>query len=172
MGYSGLLVNEVGNKLLNVKTSVLFALVFCCSLNGQTLWHGTEVGMSPAAVKKIFPEVHPFTLQNGGTLAKGESILKLDKTVIADETLNVHFNFKDDKLVHVDLWLQDCGPSIFEKFRDLLKTKYGDPYSFKASLSEYIWISGKTQVTLEFMDVANLLKITYETQHLEEADKL
>ena len=147
------------------------------SLPAQTLWPGTAAGMKVEEVQKVFPEAHEP--ENAAELPAGHGteLLELDQTVIAGHTFRVKFFFHEGQLVHVAL--SETGEILvkdFEKFRDLLRAKYGLEYSTTSSDSIQLdWKVIRTVIKLKWTPLrGNLatLSITYEAPIPTETDRL
>jgi hypothetical protein len=147
------------------------------SLRAQLLWPGTGSGMSVEEVQRAFPTAHapatPAELVND----RGVQWLELDQTVIAEHPFRVLFYFKDRLLVQVAL--VDAGEipvKEFEKFRELLRGKYGMEYSTRSS--EYIqvtWKAVQTTILLTWTPQGHgiaILSISYEAPILKETNRL
>lgn len=147
------------------------------SLRAQMLWPGTAAGMTVEEVQRTFPTAHapddPATLPND----RGAELLELDETLIAGNTFVVRFFFKERQLMHVALSETGEIPvKEFEKFRTLLRGKYGMEYSTLSS--EYIqvtWKAVKTVVLLTWAPQGHgvaKLTISYEAPLLPETYRL
>lgn len=156
-------------------SAVLFAVVG--PARAQMLWPGTVSGMSVEQVQSIFPAAHapetPMQLPND----RGESLLQLDETVIAGHAFQVLFFFKGRQLVQVALVeTGDIPVKEFEKFRQLLRGKYGLEYSTRSS--EYIQVTWKAVQTVILLTWTpqgrgiSTLSLTYEAPILKETYRL
>ena len=154
-----------------------FGLLLAGPVQAQLLWPGTAAGMTVEEVRKVFPEAHapdnPLELPMG----RGTELLALDGTVIANHPFKAGFFFKEERLVHVAL--QDTGEipmKEFEKFRDLLRTKYGLEYSTESSDSLQIkWKAVQTVILLTWSPRGHgivTLSITYEAPIPKETERL
>jgi hypothetical protein len=146
-------------------------------LRAQLLWPGTGSGMTVEEVQRTFPAAHvpanPAELPNG----RGVQLLELDQTVIAEHPFRVLFYFKDRLLVQVAL--VDAGEipvKEFEKFRELLRGKYGMEYSTRSS--EYLqvtWKAVQTTIVLTWAPQGHgiaTLTVSYEAPILKETNRL
>ena len=147
------------------------------AVRAQSLWPGTVAGMTVDQVQREFPAAHvpeaPTELPND----RGVELLELDEAVVAGHSFTVRFFFKERQLSHVALGETGEIPAKeFEKFRILLRGKYGLEYSTLSS--EYIqvtWQAVKTVIRLSWAPqghgVATLI-ISYEAPILKETDRL
>ena len=147
------------------------------AVRAQMLWPGTEAGMTVDQVQREFPAAHapenPVELPN----ERGVQLLELDEAVVAGHTFTVRFFFKERLLSYVALGETGEIPAKeFEKFRILLRGKYGLEYSTLSS--EYIqvtWKAVKTVIRLSWAPqghgVATLI-ISYEAPIIKETDRL
>jgi hypothetical protein len=112
--------------------------VFCVAAQGQTLWQGSEYGMSPEQVTALFakaqpPSNNPSQLQGGAV-----ELLRIDQITLVNKEFIGRFFFKDNKLVQVMLSIGD-KPSFttslitFDALTDALRAKYGPELSRKIS---------------------------------------
>jgi len=162
--------------LLRIAGWTLGSLV-ACSLHAQTLWPGTTAGMTVEEVKKVFPDAHAPEAENVLPAGRGTELLELDETVIAGHQFKVGFFFKEGRLVLVALAEAGEIPvKDFEKFRDLLRTKYGLEYSTRNSQSLQItWKAVQTVILLTWTPHGPgiaILSITYEAPIPKETDRL
>ena len=162
--------------LCRIATATL-GLLLANSLHGQALWPDTRAGMPVGEVKKMFPEAHepaePGELPSG----KGRELLTIDEVVIAEHTFKVRFFFDEGLLVHVDLFeTGEFAMKEFEKFRDLLRKKYGFEYSTTSSTSLRLdWHVVRTVIQLQWTPVSRgiaTLSISYEAPIPKEPDRL
>ena len=100
----------------------LMAIVFSqCDASAQQFWGKTKYGMASAVVKQLFGQ----KIHNGDTGAKGSTSLQMT-TTICDVRFNVHFIFKNDKLIETDLdgqTLPGTTPCILTQYYEA----YGKP---------------------------------------------
>jgi hypothetical protein len=152
-------------------------LLLAGSLRAQLLWPGTTAGMKVEEVQKMFPEAHAPETESILPAERGTELLELDQVLIADYPFKVGFFFKDGQLVMVAL--ADSGEILmkdFEKFRDLLRAKYGLEYSTTNSETlQLTWKAVKTVILLTWVphrrELATL-SITYEAPIPKETDRL
>ena len=152
-------------------------LLLAHALQAQALWPGTSSGMSVEEVQKLFPEAHAPEVESVLPANRGTELLELDQAVIAGYPFRVGFFFKDGQLVMVAL--ADTGEILmkdFEKFRDLLRTKYGLEYSTTSSETlQLTWKAIKTVILLTWVPHGHglaSLSITYEAPIPKETDRL
>jgi hypothetical protein len=157
--------------------AAMLGLLLANSLPAQALWPDTRAGMRLEEVQRMFPEAHvpaePGELPGG----KGTELLTIDETVIADHTFKVRFFFDEGRLVHVDLFeTGELTMKEFEKFRDLLRKKYGLEYSTTSSTSIRLdWHVVRTIIRLQWTPVSRgiaTLSIVYEAPIPKEPDRL
>lgn len=150
------------------------------SLRAQLLWPGTIAGMSVEDVQKAFPEAQApaesaaVQLPNG----RGIELLMLERTVIADHAFRVRFFFNPDRQLVV-VALSDSGEipaKEFERFRDLLRAKYGMEYSTRSSDHvEITWKAVQTVILLSWVPQGRgsaTLSISYEAPIVKETNRL
>jgi hypothetical protein len=146
-------------------------------LQAQLLWPGTTAGMKMEEVQKIFPEAHAPAEPEELPAGRGTELLEMDQVVIADFPFRVGFFFKDGQLVMVAL--ADTGEILmkdFEKFRALLRAKYGLEYSTTSSETLALkWKAVQTVILLTWVPHGHgfaSLSITYEAPIPKETDRL
>ena len=152
-------------------------LVLAGSLHAQALWPYTRAGMKLEEVQKLFPDAREPVTAAELPANHGTELLELDETVIAGHTFKVKFFFNHEQLVHVAL--SEDGEIVlkdFEKFRDLLREKYGQEYSTTSSASMQVtWKVIKTVIQLKWTPLDRgtaTLAITYEAPIPKETDRL
>jgi hypothetical protein len=154
--------------------------------NAQSLWNGTEYGMSPDQVKSMFSDASPPV--DPGTWDKGNEVelLRLKNIVIVNKQFYVSFVFKNEKLTQVIIRLIEkphfeLAMSVFDSLIEALRSKYGGEInrnnfrSTNVKTSSASWMSGKTNISLEVMSVAGnnaILQVSYNLRLSQEADKL
>jgi hypothetical protein len=163
------------------RASILLVLALLgagpASLRAQILWPGTAAGMAVEEVQRTFPTAHapedPATLPND----RGVELLELDEVAVAGNTFTVKFFFRERQLMHVALSETGEIPvKEFEKFRTLLRGKYGMEYSTLSS--EYIQVTWKAVRTVILLTWAPQghgvarLTISYEAPLLPETYRL
>ena len=104
-------------------------------------------------------------------------MLDLDETVIAGHKFKVKFFFKNEQLVHVALSETGEIPmKEFEKFRGLLRAKYGLENSTTSSESIQLnWQVIHTTLLLKWTPLSRgmaTITITYEAPIPKEAERL
>lgn len=152
-------------------------LLLANSLRAQYLWPDTRAGMTLEEVKKLFPDAH--APDDPGELPghHGKELLTLDETVIADHRFKVRFFFNEERLVHVDLFESgEFAMKEFEKFRDILRKKYGLEYSTTSSQSIRLeWRVLQTIIRLQWTPVAGdiaTISISYDAPIPKETERL
>jgi hypothetical protein len=146
-------------------------------LRAQALWPNTRAGMSVDEVQKLYPEAHEPAEPGELPAAHGTELLELDDTVIAEHHFKVRFFFNEARLVHVDLFeTAEMPMKEFERFRDLLRAKYGLEYSTTSSESIRLdWHAIKTVIRLQWTPVARgvaTLSITYDAPIPKDNERL
>lgn len=150
-------------------------------LRAQMLWAGTTAGMSTAQVQQVVPEAGPTNESEALKLPgeRGVELLTADGVVVAGHTFRVRFYFKEGQLVHVALTEGGEVPSKeFEKFRSLLRGKYGMEQSTRSS--EYIQVTWKvmaTTINLTWVPQTRQknptsLSISYESPIIKDTERL
>lgn len=168
-----------------VKVVALFtALTFHSFVLAQSLWGGTEFGMSPSQVRKQYPtsefSAKPSTLHGG---AKG--LLVLSGIEIVNKNFSAIFYFNNEKLEQVVLSCEkqpnfDSALLVFTVVSDALRFKYGQEISKNVNRgilnqANAVWLSGKTNISMIAMGVENndaILNINYQVRVAKDADKL
>ena len=86
---------------------VLVLLVISLSavgIHAQELWRGTSIGMSPQAVRALFPEATLVAQGARGKLDGGaEELVRIERFAYVDEAFKASFYFFGSKLVQVSL---------------------------------------------------------------------
>lgn len=164
-------------RTLRRAAAASLGLLLASSLHAQALWPDTRAGMSVAEVQKLCPEATVPETPGELPAGHGTQLLQIDETVIADHKFTVRFFFNEGRLVHVDLF--ETGPIAmkeFEKFRDLLRKKYGQEYSSTSSTSIRLdWHVIQTVIRLQWTPVARdiaTLSITYDAPIPKESERL
>ncbi|MDB6093139.1 MAG: hypothetical protein JWM32_701 [Verrucomicrobia bacterium] len=146
-------------------------------LRAQLLWPGTTSGMSVEQVQSLFPPAHApveaIKLPGG----RAEELLELDEYEIVGRKFRVAFFFKARRLLEVAL-LQtgELGPEELEKFKVILRAKYGTEYSTRSG--EYIqvkWNAVQTVILLTWTPLGRgiaTLSISYEAPIIDDAIRL
>lgn len=156
---------------------LMLGLLLATMLHAQSLWPGTTAGMRLEEVKKAFPDAHePYTaaeLPSG----KGKALLELEETEIAGHKFKVLFFFKEEQLVHVALSETAQTPlRDFEKFRDLLRAKYGlENATTSSDFIEVYWKVSRAVIMLKWQPLNRglaTLSITYEAPIPSGTDRL
>ncbi len=151
------------------------------SLRAQMLWAGTTAGMSTGQVQQVVPEAVPTNEADALKLPgeRGVEGLTADGVVVAGHTFRVRFYFKEGQLVHVALTEGGEVPAKeFEKFRSLLRGKYGVEQSTRSS--EYIQVTWKvmaTTINLKWVPQSReknpiSLSISYESPIIKDTERL
>lgn len=152
-------------------------LLLAGSLPAQSLWPETRAGMKLEEVQKLYPEAHAPEEPGELPANHGTELLTLDATEIAGHTFRVRFFFNDGRLVHVDLFeTGEIAMKEFEKFRDLLRKKYGLEYSTTSGESIRLdWHVIQTVIRLQWTPVSHgiaTLSITYDAPIPKETERL
>jgi len=152
-------------------------LLWAVSLSAQSLWPDTRAGMRVDEVQKMFPEAHEPAEPGELPAGHGTELLTIDETVIAGHTFKVRFFFNEGRLVHVDLFeTGEIAMKDFEKFRDLLRARYGLEYATTSSQSIRLdWHVIKTVIRLQWTPVSRgiaTLSIIYDAPIPNESDRL
>ena len=155
----------------------VLALLLAGSLHAQALWPDTRAGMTVEEVQKLFPEAHEPQSPGELPAAHGTELLEIDETVISDHRFRVRFFFNNGRLVHVDLFeTAEIMMKEFEKFRDLLRAKYGLEYSTTSSVSIRLeWHVIKTIIRLQWTPVSRsiaTLSISYDAPIPKDTERL
>ena len=155
----------------------LLGLLLAGSLHAQTLWPDTRAGMTVEEVQKLYPEAHEPPTPGELPGAHGTDLLEIAETVIADHKFTVRFFFNDGRLVHVDLFESaEMLMKEFDKFRDLLRAKYGLEYSTTNGESIRLeWHVIKTIIRLQWTPVGRevaTLSISYDAPIPKETERL
>ncbi len=133
--------------------------------------------MGVEEVHRMYPEAHVPETPGELPAGHGTQLLEIDETVIADHKFKVRFFFNEGQLVHVDLFeTAEIPMKEFEKFRDLLRKKYGLEYSSTSSTSLRLdWHAVQTVIRLQWTPVAQgiaILSITYDAPIPKESERL
>lgn len=152
-------------------------LLLANSVQAQYLWPDTRAGMTLEEVKKLFPEGHAPDEPGELPAHHGTELLTLDEVEIAGHRFRVRFFFNQERLVHVDLFESgEFTMKEFEKFRDLLRKKYGLEYSTTSSQSIRLeWRIMQTIIRLQWTPVARgiaTISISYDAPIPKETDRL
>lgn len=163
---------------------ILLATAFCT--NAQSLWNGTEYGMSLDQVKASLP--HASSPAKPGNLADGaEELLRLEDIKLVNERFTASFYFKGGKLTQVTLSLAKRRPFnqtllVFNQLTEALRAKYGQEISREIkrggrglNAADATWMSGRTNINVLTIGVGEndaILNINYQTRVAHDADKL
>ena len=147
------------------------------SLRAQTLWPGTTAGMTVEEVQRAFPDARAPETPPEPSAVRGEELLELKQAAIAGHTFRVGFFFKAERLTMVALAETGEVPmKEFEKFRALLRAKYGLEYSTTSSeFLELTWRIAQTVIHLTWEPMGrgiSTLSLTYEAPVPREPDRL
>jgi len=133
----------------------LSLLLASLAASAQTLWNGTEYGMSVEEVRKKIPEAKPG---NGDRVVSGaEELLRLEKIIVAGTQFEVSFFFLKDKLTQVNFSTPQWGSNeenllSFDRVVTEFRTKYGQETERTVSNQRFglsanaEWVSGDTQI--------------------------
>ena len=155
----------------------LLGLGLAGSLPAQALWPDTRAGMTVEEVQKLFPDAREPSTPGELPAAHGTELLELGETVIVDHKFTVRFFFNDGRLVHVDLFeTAEMPMKEFDKFRDLLRAKYGLEYSTtSAQTIQLEWHVIKTVIRLQWTPVSRgiaTISISYDAPIPRETERL
>ncbi|KQZ59133.1 hypothetical protein ASD53_06020 [Lysobacter sp. Root559] len=163
-----------------LRSSVLTAGLVGCLLWGlapiaqaQSLWKGTQVGMSVTAIQRQFPRASappaPTRLTDGS-----RELLRLADTPVQGHAFDALFFFRQGALQHVNLELRETGGAVFalQTFRSIkvaFDAKYGPPVDEQdqtfnaatgtATFRSASWRSGRTLITLSYATAAGRLVV-------------
>ncbi|MFZ0692704.1 MAG: hypothetical protein WAN51_00885 [Alphaproteobacteria bacterium] len=166
------------------KIIIIALVLLSVSANAQVLWQGATVGMSVQEVLTVVP--HAIKVDKGGTLYGGaRELVRVPRIEVSSNQFRAEFFFVDGKLTQVTLKLDEqlnyiAAHIIFEELVDLLRAKYGKELSLREqngpmSESGAEWISGKTNISLTMVLIANMpaiLNVNYQVRVSGETDKL
>lgn len=163
---------------------VLPVLMASVIAHAQSLWGGTEYGMSLGQVMAIVPSaIHP---NKSGRLADGaQELLQLRDVEIANEKFTTSFFFASNKLTQVTISLNGGHTFhqallVFNSLTEALRAKYGREISNdikRGTLNQAsaTWIAGQTNITLLAFSVGEedaILNINYQVRVARDAEKL
>lgn len=158
--------------------------LFSSLCNAQSLWNGTEYGMTVNQVTSRVPGASPPSTL--GHLADGsEELLRLENIDIVGKLFSAAFFFKSERLVQVTLSLEKgntfhSATLTFNSLVEALRSKYGNETSndeLRGLLNKKsaTWMSGRTNVNLLAIGVGQsdaTLNVNYQVRVAREADKL
>jgi len=145
----------------------LLSVLAAGTLRAQILWPGSAAGMPVEVVQQAFPDAHPPLTPPELPNGRGTGLLEIDQVVVAAHPFKVQFFFKDRLLAVVALTdTSEIPVKELERFRELLRAKYGQEYSTRSSeFVEITWKAVQTLVKLTWAPVGRdiaTLAITYE----------
>ena len=150
--------------------------------HGTPLWQGSEVGMTIAQVKALFPNAHAPKSEPDQIAGWRKGLLVLDDIELVNNKFKAIFFFgKEEKLsvVFVDLdenVIDTLALTIFDSLYDVLKLKYGPEFNNEESNNygmydkTVTWVSGRTHIQL-FTNKENV-RVIYDERLANEADKI
>lgn len=157
--------------------TLLIILLFASSVRAQTLWHGTEYGMTLEQAEALVPNVvrplKPKHRSDGS-----EELLRLEDVTLVDKHFSASFFFSDGKLIEVTLSLEDghnfdSAMRVFDSLVESLRAKHGPEiirHAMKGSftnIANATWLSGQTNITLFATSVGQndaTLNINYQVR--------
>lgn len=172
------------------RTMVGFLVALCglvsTSAWAQSLWQGTEYGMTVAQVQAVVPGV--TIPEKGSTLTGGAvELLRLSNIEVVRKPFDAKFFFKDERLVQVSLTLNEKLPfdsariRAYDSLLEALRAKYGPELTSKndkigmLKSMDASWMSGRTNINLMLMGVADspaILNVNYQVRVAKDVDKL
>lgn len=150
--------------------------------HGTPLWQRSEVGMTIAQVKALFPNAHAPKSEPDQIADWRKGLLVLDNIELVNNKFKATFFFdKEEKLsvVFVDLdenVIDILALTIFDSLYDVLKLKYGPEFKNEESNNYGLydktvtWVSGRTHIQL-FTNKENV-RVIYDERLANEADKI
>lgn len=167
---------------------MLIAILFSIAggAYGQTLWKGTQVGMSIDEVRRAVPEAVDSDYHN--TLPDGAiEQLIVDVVDVMGKPFHASFYFNGDRLSQVTLRLREPGEGMearvfYDTVREALHAKYAPMLSTNSTNgmfqnNESTWMNGATSITLEYSKMTGsglpaLLTISYSARVAKAGDNL
>jgi hypothetical protein len=168
---------------------ILLALLATATIaTAQSLWNGTEYGMSVDQVKAAIPDATVPT--EPGRLADGaEALLAVEDVEIVGKKFTASIFFITGKLTQVTLSLKgrhtfQSAMSVLKSLAEPLRLKYGQEISRDVTSEErsnalnrasVTWMAGRTNINvfvLSFGKDDALLNINYQTRIARDSDKL
>ena len=163
---------------------VLTSLVVVAPVNAQSLWGGTEYGMSLEQVRTAIPNATPPS--QADHLADGsQELLRLENVEIVRTTFSAKFFFKTGKLSQVTLtWKKGqtfwSAMLVYKELMEALRAKYGaeitrDVQRGVLNMATATWLSGRTNINLFAASVGEddaVLNVNYQVRVARDADKL
>jgi hypothetical protein len=150
----------------------------------QSLWGGTEYGMSPSQVRAQYPKSE-FSETPGALHGGAKGLLMLPGIEIVNKKFTAIFYFKDEKLEQVVLSCEkqpnfDSAFLVFVALANALRSKYGQEISKDVrrdllNQANAVWLSGKTNISMIATGVADnaaVLNVNYQVRISKDADKL
>lgn len=152
--------------------------------SAQSLWSGTEYGMSVDQVKSVVPNV--TTPSSPSRLGDGaQELLRLENVEIVNKRFAASFYFITGKLTQVTLSLEKGHTFhgallVFDSLTEALRAKYGreinrDIKRGVLNRATATWMAGRTNINVLVMSVGEddaLLNINYQVRVAQDADKL
>jgi hypothetical protein len=167
-----------------VRLWILQVLVMVSTAAGaQSLWGGTEYGMSIDEVKLAVPNA--IAPSKGSRLGNGaQELLRLENVEIVNKRFAASFFFLWGKLNQVTLSLQSPtfhGATLtFNSLSEALRAKYGQEISRESDRGllnkvSATWMAGRTNINVIAIAVGDndaTLNINYQVRVARDADKL
>jgi len=167
-----------------IRFSMALALLAVHTLtSAQSLWGGTEYGMSVDQVKSAVPNVTTPSNPNH-LLDDAQELLRLENVEIVNKRFSASFYFIAGKLTQVTLSLEKGhtfrgATLVFDSLTEALRAKYGreinrDSKRGVLNTASATWMAGRTNINVLAMGVENkaLLNINYQVRVARDADKL
>lgn len=165
--------------------SLLAMILLASSAGAQSLWNGTDYGMTVEQVKAVLPSaIRP--LEQARLHDGSEELLRVEHVTVVNEDFSASFYFNAGKLKQVTLSLEerrdfDATMRLFDSLAKLFRVKYGPEIDREIqkgilNTANSTWLSGRTNITLFASGVRGrddtVLHIIYQTRIASEADKL
>jgi hypothetical protein len=119
--------------------TLLIILLLASSVRGQSLWNGTEYGMTIEKVKAVVPNairpLKPSHLHDGS-----EELLRLENVTLVNEHFSASFFFNAGKLTQVTLSLKNghnyhSAMLVFDSLAEAL----GQALGSGLAITHFIW---------------------------------
>jgi hypothetical protein len=172
--------------LRNAVYCFLFYVLFLnAPASAQSLWNGTNYGMSVDEVRATVPKA--IAPDKPNRLADGaQELLRLTNVEIVGKTFDAQFFFRNGRLSQVTLSLEKGhtfhqATLTLNALSDALRAKYGREISHEndrtAALNRITatWLSGKTNINVLAIGVGDFdatLNVNYQMRIAREAEKL
>lgn len=159
-----------------IRLSMVLALLTVHTLaSAQSLWGGTEYGMSVDQVKSVVPNVTTPTSPSG-LLGGAQELLRLENVQIVNKRFAASFYFIAGKLTQVTLSFEKGhtfrgAMLVVDSLTEALRAKYGreinrDIKRGVPNIASTTWMAGRTNINILAMGVENeaFLNINYQVQ--------